>query len=192
MAPPLAFLTSDARILHRMRQGDERALVELYSANRKMVLSYVTKNNGTRDDAEDMLQEALIVLWERVRSGRFEYTAKLSTFIFATVRNKWLRRLARSRREKPSEFLPEPDPDEHISQLDSIIEAEDAEWIASALEKLGEPCKSILMLFYWEEQPLERIAEQLGFANADTVKSKKYQCKMALRRLLQQSGYRHG
>jgi DNA-directed RNA polymerase specialized sigma24 family protein len=40
------------------------------------VTAFVLRNSGTQDDAEDMLQEALVILWERVRSGRFEYYGK--------------------------------------------------------------------------------------------------------------------
>src|SRR5450759_2040431 len=101
MASTFHFLHNDARILDLMRRGDEEALVILFDASRRAVTSYVRNNNGTTDDAEDMLQEALIVLWEKVRSGNFHYDAKLSTFIVAVVKNLWLRRLARQRKESP-------------------------------------------------------------------------------------------
>ena len=132
----------------------------------------------------DVLQEALIVLWERVRSGRFEYTAQLGTFVFATARNLWLRRLARMRRERPG--IPDgiDVPDDRDSALDIMMESERSRLLERALHQLGEPCRELLMLFYWEELSLNDIAQRMGFANADTVKSKKYQCKKALRRLV--------
>src|SRR5512136_746931 len=101
MARSLLFLNPDSRILDLIRKGDEGALVDLYRSSRRPVSAFVTRNSGSSDDAEDVLQEALVVLWERVRAGRFEYTAQLGTFVFATARNIWLRRLARKRRERP-------------------------------------------------------------------------------------------
>lgn len=184
MSPSLFFLNTDARILDLIRKGDEEALVMLYEANRKMVASYVLRNNGTPDDVEDMLQEAVIVLWERIRTGNFEYTAKLSTFLYSTVKNMWLRKLARKRREVPLEDDPEQTADQEQSLLDSLIESEQARMVKEALEKIGEQCKRLLMLYYWEELSMEGIAAQMGFANADTVKSKKYQCKKALEKIL--------
>ncbi len=77
MKPSLLFLNHDARILDLIRRGDEEALVMLYESNRRPVTAFVTRNTGTYDDAEDILQEALMVLWERVRAVRFEHTAKL-------------------------------------------------------------------------------------------------------------------
>ena len=178
------FLHSDARILDGIRRGDEGALVKLYHSNRRPVASFVLGNSGTADDAEDMLQEALVILWERVRSGRFEYAARLETFIYATVRRLWLRRLARRRREIPGAADPETTAETDTNPLEAIIEAEEAREVRDALDRLGEPCRTLLILFYWEEASMEEIASRLGFANAETAKSKKYQCKKALEQIL--------
>lgn len=191
MSPRLFFLNDDARLLDMIRRGDERALVMLHEANRKMVASYIARNNGTHDDYEDLLQEALVVLWERVRSGRFEYASKLSTFLFAIVRNIWLRRLARAKRESPSDLMSDRSPDPGESALDMMIEEEEALAVRNALERIGEQCKKLLTLFYWEECSTEEIAHRMGFANADTVKSKKYQCKKTLEKILKQTTERY-
>ena len=178
------FASDDARILAGIRAGDEGALLELYRANRSPVGALVTRNSGTADDAEDILQEAIVTLWERVRTGKFEYTARLSTFLYATARNLWMRRLARARREPPAgagtDEAGSGDPD----PLELMVEGEEASIISSALNRLGEPCRKLLLLFYWEERTMEEIAAALGFVNADSAKSKKYQCKKALEKLL--------
>jgi len=186
MRPALFFLHDDARILDLIRRGDEEALVTLYHANKRAVSAYVSRNSGTQDDAEDMLQEALVTLWERVRSGRFTYSAQLSTFIFATVKNMWLRRLAHHRKETPMDIDEDASANGDPSPLDSLIESERTMLVRDALEKLGEPCRQLLLLFYWEERSMNEIARVMGFANADTVKSKKYQCKKALEKLIYQ------
>ena len=69
--------------------------------------------------------------------------------------------------------------------MDALIETEDVDRVRRAFQQLGEQCRKILLLFYWEERTMEEIASALGFANAETVKSKKYQCKKSLQRLLQ-------
>lgn len=184
MRSSLLFLTTDSRILDAIRRGDEKALALLYKANRRPITAYVTRNGGNDDDAEDMLQEALIVLWERVRAGRFEYAAKLSTFLYATVKNKWSRELARRRREQPSGESMDSHIADNPSALDDLIESEEASAIGEALKRLGDPCKTLLKLYYWEELSMEEIANEMGFANAETAKSKKYQCKELLKKIL--------
>ena len=191
MSPRLLFLNDDARILDMIRRGEEQALVTLYEANRNMVAAFIARNNGTHDDYEDLLQEALVILWERVRSGRYEHASKISTFIFATVRNIWLRRLAKAKREIPSDLTSDESPDPGQSLLDKMIEEEEAVTVQQALSRIGEQCRKLLTLFYWEEYSTEEIAKQMGFANADTVKSKKYQCKKALEKALKQTTVRY-
>jgi RNA polymerase sigma factor (sigma-70 family) len=184
MVPTPLFASSDARILDLIRRGDEEGLVLLYQANRRMVAAFIQRNSGTQEDAEDMLQEAVVILWEKVRRGEFEYRSKLSTFLFATVKNLWYRRLAQMRREIPSEMDPDRTIADDPSPLDEALESEQARLVQTALERLGDPCKTLLVLYYWEELSMEEIARKLGFANAQTAKSKKYQCKKALEKLL--------
>jgi DNA-directed RNA polymerase specialized sigma24 family protein len=156
MARSDLFLTEDARLLDGIRRGDEETLVLLYRLCDGPVRRYVAANNGTQDDADDMLQEALVILWERVREGRFEYTARLSTFVVGTVRNLWLRRLARARRESPFRGTIDMAADPGDSPLDAMIDSE----------------------------TMEEIASRLGFANAETAKARKYQCKKSLQQIL--------
>lgn len=177
-------MPGDAEVLDRIRTGDEEVLVDLYQSNRKPILNLISQNSGTHDDAEDMLQESLIVLWERVRSGKFEQSAKLSTFLYATARNRWLGRLRHKGREIPRDIDPEEHRDESLSALDVLVETEESAMVRDALSRIGEQCRKLLLLFYWEEQTMDKIAGTLGFANADTAKAKKYQCKKALEKAL--------
>ncbi len=180
MKSSLFFLSNDAKILDLIRKGDEGALVMLYESNRRPVMSLVTRNNGTADDAEDVLQDSLIVLWERVRAGKFEYKAKLGTFIYATARNLWLQMLRKKGREVTGEIDPDGQEDPASSPLETLILSEQAALVSEALDKIGEQCRKLLLLYYWEELSMDEIAVKLGFANADTAKAKKYQCKKAL------------
>ena len=184
MRAPFFKLTGDAEILDRIRNGDEEVLVVLYQSNRKPILNLVSTNSGTRDDAEDMLQESLVVLWERVRAGRFEQNAKLSTFIYATARNLWFGRLRRKGREIPRDIDPEEHTDDALSALEGLVASEETAMVRDALGRIGEQCRKLLLLFYWEELSMEEIAGKLGFANAETAKAKKYQCKKALEKAL--------
>ena len=184
MKPSLFFLTTDARILDLIRKGDEEALVMLYESNRKPIVAYVSRNSGTSDDAEDLLQESLVILWERVRTGKFEYKAQLSTFIYATMKNLWSQRLRGMKRLSSGEIDPNDHEDFSPSALDVLIESEHAAMVRDALDRIGGQCRKLLLLFYWEEMSMDEIASRLGFANADTAKAKKYQCKKALERAL--------
>jgi RNA polymerase sigma factor (sigma-70 family) len=192
MAASLHFLNQDARLLDRIRHGDEEALVTIHRQSRKAVIALVTRNSGTVSDAEDILQDALIILWERVRNGRYEHSAKVETFVYAIAQNLWRRWLARAKKEPPTDLSPDSSMTDDPSPLEQMIESEEAGLVSEALHRLGEPCRTLLLLFYWEELTMDEIAGRLGFANAETAKSKKYQCKKALQKMLKDLAPNHG
>lgn len=183
MAAPVLFLSRDARILEMIRKGDEEALVILFRETRPLVRDFIRKNNGSSDDADDALQDALIILWERVRAGRFEQTAKLSTFLVSVVRNRWLRVLAGRRRESPIDMADEPESDDETPE-EQAVRSEERRLVQQAMASLDEGCRRLLTLYYWDECSMEEIAAAMGFANAATAKSKKYQCKKNLEKIL--------
>lgn len=179
MSQALQFLNRESRILHLIRKGDEEGLVMVFEDTRSMAVAYVKRNNGTEADAEEILQEAVVILWEKVRSGSFEARSKLSTFVMGVIKNLWSRRLARRRRESPmSEEIDPPSTEE--SPLEGLIREEQMETMRKAMSRITELCRTILLMFYWEEKSMEEIASSLGLANAETAKSKKYQCRKSL------------
>lgn len=183
MAPAPLFLNRDSKILDLIRRGDEEALVMLFRDHRRMVVDFVTRNSGSTDDADDLLQDAVIILWERVRNGNFEYASKLGTFLLGIVKNRWMRVLATRRREPPLRDDLDP-PDAGTGIEEEIVREEERSLVHKALEQIDELCRTLLVLFYWEECTMEEIARRMGMANADTAKSRKYQCKKNLERQL--------
>ena len=174
---------SDKEIIKRIRTNDRSVLGEIFLMNQKPVISYIKKNGGDQSDAQDMLQEAIIVLWQNITSGHYEQTARISTYLFAIAKNKWM---AESRRRhkldfdlQKAEILNKPE-----NSLDMVVENEENEIVNRALLELGSPCRELLLMFYFEERKMEEIAALLGFANRDVVKAKKYQCKKALQKIL--------
>ena len=88
---------SNTEIIKRIKVNDRTILGELFIANERSITSYIKNNGGGFSDAQDLLQEAIIVLWQNINAGRFELSAKVSTYLFAIVKNKWM---AESRRRK--------------------------------------------------------------------------------------------
>ena len=56
--------------------------------------------------------------------------------------------------------------------------------LMESLKELGDPCKSILMYFYYEQFSMEKIAETLGYTNADNAKNQKYKCLKRLKTIM--------
>ena len=179
-----ATIESDQKIVERIRGGDESALVQLYHNNIAMVRKYVTDNSGHEEDAKDMLQDALIVLWENAAHGDFDLTSKISTYIYSVVRNKWLREINKRRVGKVSSLDNYEVAEERIDALKNIIHKEEYKVILKCIDEMGDTCRKVLVMFYLEERGMEEIARAMKFSNSDVAKAKKWQCKKELEKLV--------
>lgn len=176
---------SEQKLIERIYDNDRNVLGELFMKYERMIVAHITTHGGNQDDAEDMLQEAIIVLWQKVCSGEFVLNVKLGTYLMAVAKNKWLAEMRRRQRL----VVHDTDldcPDNQINSLDELIDEERKEQFQKAFELIQPVCQKLLKLYYFEERSMSDIARILNFANADTAKAKKYQCMKALEKILGQ------
>lgn len=148
-----------------------------------MVQTLIINNNGSADDARDIFQEAMIVLYERSRTPGFELNCQLKTYLYSVCRRLWLKRLARAKR-----FIPEIQEIENAVPVEEDMEAQELrnqefQVMEKALSGLGEPCKSLLEAFYLQRKNMSEIAGSFGYTNPENAKNQKYKCLMRLRKL---------
>jgi RNA polymerase sigma factor (sigma-70 family) len=148
-----------------------------------MITKYIQANHGSDYDASELLQDALVILWEKIRRNEFMLESKLSTFLYAVVKKKWLQELVRRRKFTSLEYVdnnPGPDPD----AMEQLQDRERVEMVRKCLELLSPLCQKIMTLYYYEDKSMTEIASLTGLANEDVAKSKKYQCKKELEVLI--------
>ncbi len=147
-----------------------------------MVVRLVVNNGGDIDDAKDIFQESIIILYNNVCSGTFELNSKLKTYIYAVCRNLWLKKLT-----KKGIYSNIDDLEEKIAVEDDIESHKERDkqfiMMENALEKLGEPCKTIIKDFYIHDLTMQDICEKFGYTNTDNAKNQKYKCLQRLKRL---------
>ena len=171
------------KLLEGLALNDRLAVETIYKLNFNMVQSLVVNNNGNAEDARDIFQETMIVLYEKVRSGSFELNCQLKTYIYSISRRLWLKRLNQLQRfaqdvGKLEETVPVDEQLEiHTQRNTDFLHMEEA------LERLGEPCRTLLEAYYLKKKSMVEIAEDFGYTNADNAKNQKYKCLMRLRKL---------
>jgi RNA polymerase sigma factor (sigma-70 family) len=183
--------TNEKILLQGLAKNDKKAVETIYKDNYGMVQSLIINNNGSADDARDVFQEAMIVLYEKARSGTFELQCQIKTYIYSVSRRLWLKKLQQSRRftsdfGDPDSVVPvEEDLDEHRKR--------DQEFgmMNKAILGLGEPCKSLLEAFYIQKKNMQEIADGFGYTNAENAKTQKYKCLMRLKKIFF-SHYKNG
>lgn len=169
-------------LLQGLARNDKKAIESIYKDNYNMVQALVVNNNGTAEDAKDVFQEVMMVLYEKVRPGNFELNCQIKTFVYSVSRRIWLKKLMHQNRMNISDTSEEmigvdEEMDEH--------EKRNAEFnmMERAMNGLGEPCKSLLEAFYLQKKSMQDIAAGFGYTNAENAKNQKYKCLMRLKKL---------
>jgi RNA polymerase sigma factor (sigma-70 family) len=174
---------NESGLLNGLANNDKRAVETIYKENYNMIQSLIINNNGSAEDAKDIFQEAMIVLYEKVRSGSFELNCQIKTYLYSVSKRLWLKRLQQSARYD----LAGDDLEPTIPVDDEIVDHEkrDAEFemMDKAISSLGEPCKSLLEAYYLQKQSMQVIAANFGYTNADNAKNQKYKCLIRLKKL---------
>lgn len=173
----------DLELLKGLAVNDKVSIQTIYKENYGLIQNLVTRNSGTEDDARDVFQESLIVLFEKSKSDSFELNCQLRTYLYSVCRRIWLKKLQQQRRfEAPFESLEETVPVEDDLEAHEALNRQYAV-MRSAMGRIGEPCKSLLEAFYVHQKSMVEIASFFGYTNADNAKTQKYKCLMRLKKL---------
>lgn len=175
--------SNEQALLKGLAENDSKAIETIYQQNYSLVQNFILNNNGSYDDARDIFQEAMIVLYEKAKIESFVLTCKINTYIYSVSRRLWLKRLQQmgkyaSQAEGFEETIAvEEDLDDHENRNAAFNIME------RALSSLGEPCKSLLEAYYMQKKGMVEIASEFGYTNADNAKTQKYKCLMRLKKL---------
>jgi RNA polymerase sigma factor (sigma-70 family) len=173
----------EKQLLEGLAKNDRQAIETLYKDHYKMVQSLIINNNGTADDARDIFQEAMIVLYEKVKTGAFELNCQIKTYLYSVCRRLWLKRLQQSQK-----YSGEIDSIAEVVPVEEELEAQEqrnTEFLTmeKSMNSLGEPCKSLLEAYYLQKKSMVEIASGFGYTNAENAKNQKYKCLMRLKKL---------
>ena len=165
-----------------LARHDKKAVETIYRENYDLVQALVVKNNGTTEDARDIFQEAMIVLFQKVSKGTPELSCLIRTFLYSVSRRLWLKRLMQQNRMQISDTE-----EESIGVEDEMEDHEQRNLEFSSMERalsgIGEPCKSLLDAFYLQKRSMQDIAIQFGYTNPENAKNQKYKCLVRLKKL---------
>ena len=172
--------TSDSSWVDGLRRNDPAAMRGLYKAHFPAVRQYVLQNSGTVSDAQDVFQEAVIILWMNAKQGRLSTGTENGPggFLFRVAKNKWLD-VVRSAAHKHMKVVHNDQVLEHRSDAPDDIE-ERITRLRGVYEKLDDKCRTILDQYYYERKDLATIAAGMG-VEEDSIRTTKYRCMMKLR-----------
>ena len=170
-------------LLEGLAHGDKSSIETIYRENYVIIQSFILNNNGSVDEARDIFQEAMVVLYEKSKDKNFSLNCQIKTYVYSVCRRLWLKRLQHLNKftlqvENVEEIIPvEDEIEEHEKRNNDFIQME------QAMGKIGEPCKSLLDAYYIQKKSMLEIAASFGYTNADNAKTQKYKCLVRLKKL---------
>ena len=175
--------SNEQALLQGLARSDKKAVETIYKSHYNMVQSLILNNSGSADDAKDIFQETMIVLYEKVRAGGFELNCQIKTYVYSVSRRLWLKRLQQMNRYAPAlqGLENSVSVEEEMEQHEKINDEFQA--MEKAIGSLGEPCKSLLEAYYFQKKSMHEIAAGFGYTNADNAKNQKYKCLMRLKKI---------
>jgi len=188
-------LDKEKQLLEGLASKDGSVIEAIYRDNYPMIQAFILNNNGNSDEARDIFQEAMIVMYEKAVSGTFELNCLFKTYIYSVCRRLWLKRLQQLQR-----YVNLVENVEETVVVDEDLEIHDKHnanfaIMENAMNKIGEPCKSLLDAYYIQKKHMQEIAADFGYTNADNAKTQKYKCLVRLKKLFfaqYKNGQGHG
>lgn len=160
-------LDIDSALMAHIREGDEKALVQIIERWKNPLLNFFYRSIGCHTQAEDLAQVTFIRLYRS--ADRYEPRAKFSTYLFHIARRLLINEYRR-RHRKPAEAVDPADITAMSSDQQQKDAAEIEEAFSHAVQNLPEKHATALLLLKQQELSYEEIAEIMG-ASTGAVKT---------------------
>jgi len=175
------FRFSEEEIIRAFKNNDRSFIRNLYAIHLPVISRYVSLNNGESDDARDLIQQAMLIVFQKVRSNEFELTCSFKTYLYSICKNLWLKELRKRKIENKTSL-----DFEEMEEVEVFIEVEN-EYDYSIqyflyrwhFHNLSLICKDLLKMTL-AKVSYDEIAERLNFTDGEMARKKKYRCKELL------------
>lgn len=170
---------------------DDKLLAQFFDKERIKILAVLRNRLSISiEDAEDIYQDACIVLFDNIHNGKLRtLTCSLSTYFTQICLNMGYNFVNRGHSTTSfDQMLDNTQYDEYcLAQLEAVLglgdglSQEQTAMMRDIVQDLPYPCEDILWAYYGDDLSMKEIADVIGFNGADSVKSKKSQCMSKLK-----------
>jgi RNA polymerase sigma factor (sigma-70 family) len=153
----------------------------LYQQYAGVVSAYVISNGGSRQDADDVFQETIVAFIDLVQRGKFRGEAAVKTLLVGIGRHVWLNEIKKRKSlDHRGEVYEKNKGTEEEDGTGQLYQRELHRRFLTLITRLGEPCRTILTLFYYENRSFREIVQETGYENEQVVRNRKYKCMKTL------------
>ena len=179
------------QILEGIYHNDSKVIQYIYDKYFKSIKNLVTGYGGTEEDAWDVFQDGIIVVYEQIKNGKLELRHTFLTYFYTICKYSWLKVL-RERDKKYYEQIEKNRELEHLSlseygvELDEVIEKEKRVKLYQLnFKKLSEECQKMLKLVA-KGFTIEQITNEFNYKSNGFSYKKRRICKERLIRMIKE------
>lgn len=170
-------------IIQGIRNQDKKVLRDIYQVYFPVIKRYILDNHGSEQDAKDVFQEGIIIIYRKIKEGNLNLTSSFKSYMYSVCRFIWIKELSKNKEnaEKMDTYLEyEGVPD---ITVDEYRKNEQYKLYQKHFKRLERDCQRLLQMFL-DKVPLKEIADNLGIDSHQYIKRKKYKCKEQLVRYI--------
>jgi|KBSMisStaDraftv2_1062788.scaffolds.fasta_scaffold16670_3 RNA polymerase sigma-70 factor (ECF subfamily) len=182
-------LDDEKYLVNAIRQGNKEAFVQLIRKYERLVLHIVTPLVGVNEDREDICQDVFLKVYENLDG--FQFRSKMGTWIGNIAYNMSINFLKRRKKFQLSDFMVSETGESTFERLEDqdsdyqeiFVRREEASQLRALIDGLPEIQRSIVLLFYQDDQSLDEIGSMLEMP-VNTVKSHLFRARNSLKKNL--------
>ncbi|AXT58011.1 sigma-70 family RNA polymerase sigma factor [Aquimarina sp. AD1] len=163
--------TKNQYIVEGIITGNNDVLKSFYKKNLPAVRKIILKYQGTTEDVEDVFQEAMILVYHKLRTGDLELHQSIHAYFIGVCKNIWKNQSRKKRMLEYSEPIVQKAEDNDVSLYDKITNRDQEEVFYRHITKLTDSSRLVLGLFF-EGKSMRDIANSTGYTEGYTRKKK--------------------
>lgn len=171
-------------LVEHIKNNDSETIRKIYEENRLPFFTISNRYKLENEKALDIYQDSIIALIENCKAGKLDnLQASIKTYHIGICKIMIFNYYKQKHIQLETYDLPAEIPEEHILVHEELTVHEVI--LKKAFKNLGEQCRKILTLFYYQEQKLDDIMNTLHYDNKDVLKSQKSRCLSHLKKMMQ-------
>lgn len=172
-------IPSEEAIISGIRNHDSGIFEFVYETYYPIIEGYVIHHQGSQEQAKDVFQEAMIIVYNKIKSGNLELSCKFGTYLYAVCKNRWLQERKKYKlhikklKQRPME-VNDPGPAD-----DPLLSLHLTDLFNKHFNELSTDCQKILSMFF-NDFTIEEIRAAMKYRDLHHAADRKYRCKKSL------------